>query len=163
MMSLLQSEPSQPETPPQSALSSQALWVFLHTLLALGTWFALMLIGYALNPPGISQWAILLLSMAAPFAVGIIVTTIRKNEMATAVWLIGVIWILVFSLYLLDLPTGAGHCFQCSATEKLTRSFLSLPSPSGLVDDDSPFLATWPAAALVGYSMGAWIGMRRRD
>jgi hypothetical protein len=30
------------------------------------------------------------------------------------------------------------------------------------MDDDCPFIGTWPAAALVGYSIGAWLAMRRR-
>jgi len=46
--------------------------------------------------------------------------------------------------------------------DKLSRTFFSLPSPSGLMDDDGPFIGTWPAAALVGYSIGAWVGMRGR-
>ena len=82
--------------------------------------------------------------------------------MATVVWLVGLIWAMIVGLYVLDLPTGPGHCFQCDATDKLTRTFFSLPTPSGLMDDDGPFLGTWPAAALVGYSIGAWLGMRRR-
>jgi hypothetical protein len=53
------------------------------------------------------------------------------------------------------------QCFQCDATDKLTRTFFSIPKPSGLIDDDGPFLATWPAAALVGYSIGAWLAFRR--
>jgi hypothetical protein len=161
MKSLLHSEETQPADQRATGLSSQAIWVSLHTLLALGAWFALMLIGYAVNPVGVPQWVILASSAAVPLAVGFFVTRIRHDEMATVVWLVGIIWALVFSLYLLDLPTGAGHCYQCSATEKLARSFLSLPSPSGLVDDDTPFLVTWPAAALIGYSIGAKLGVRR--
>jgi len=139
----------------------QAVSFLVHSLLALGSWVGLMLIGSAIHPAGISHWAILLLSMAIPVGVGIVVCSIRRDEMAATVWLAGVIWVLLFSLYLLDLPTGPGHCFQCSATEKLARSFLSWPSPSGLVDNDAPFLATWPAAALIGYAMGAKLGMIR--
>jgi hypothetical protein len=161
MKSLLQSDESEPTYQRAEGLAAQALWVFLHTLLALGTWFALMLIGYAVNPARISQWVILLLSLLVPLAVGFVVTRIRRDEMGTVVWLVGVIWVLLFSLYLLDLPTGPGQCFQCSATEKLARSFLSLPNPGGLIDDDTPFLATWPAAALIGYSIGAKLGSRR--
>ncbi|MGB7264326.1 MAG: hypothetical protein WBC92_02360 [Terracidiphilus sp.] len=160
MKSLLESEEYQQKDERPATLGRQALWVFLHTLLALGSWLALMLAGYALHPNGVPQWAILLLSLAVPLAVGLIVTKIRPDEMATVVWLIGVIWVLVFSLYILDLPTGPGQCFQCGANEKLARAFLSLPQPSGLIDDDTPFLATWPAAALIGYSIGAKLGMR---
>jgi hypothetical protein len=97
-----------------------------------------------------------------PFAVGYVINSVRQDEMATVVWLIGLIWVLIVSLWILDMPTGPNQCFQCEATEKLTRTFFSLPTPSGLIDDDGPFLGTWPAAALVGYSIGAKLAMRRR-
>jgi len=62
----------------------------------------------------------------------------------------------------LDMPTGPNACFRCSATEKLTRTFFSLPGPSGLIDDNGPFFGTWPAAALLGYSIGARLAFRQR-
>jgi hypothetical protein len=97
-----------------------------------------------------------------PLVVGLIVAKIHPSEMATAVWLVGLIWAMIVGLYVLDLPTGPGRCFQCGVMDKLSRTFFSLPDASGLMDDDGPFLGTWPAAALVGYSIGAWLGMRRR-
>ncbi len=142
-------------------LALQALSFFLHSLLALASWVALMLVGYAVNPVGISQSVTLTLSMVVPLVVGLIVARIHPSEMATAVWLVGCIWLMIVSLYILDLPTGPGRCFHCGAMEKLSRSFFSLPDASGLMDDDGPFVGTWPAAALVGYSIGAWLGMRR--
>jgi hypothetical protein len=145
-----------------STLASQAASFFLHSLLALAAWAALMLLGYAVNPVGTPQWVILLLSLAVPLVVGLVVARIRASEMATGVWLVGLIWAMIAGLYVLDLPTGPDHCFQCTATEKLSRTFFSLPDPSGLIDDDGPFIGTWPAAALVGYSIGAWLAKRRR-
>ena len=144
------------------ALASQAVSFFLHSLLALASWIALMLLGYAVNPVGVPQWMILLLSLAVPLVIGLIVARIHPSEMASAVWLVGLIWAMIMSLYVLDLPTGPGRCFQCGAMDKLSRTFFSLPDASGLMDDDGPFLGTWPAAALVGYSIGAWLAMRRR-
>jgi ABC-type branched-subunit amino acid transport system permease subunit len=145
----------------ESKLSRQAVSFFTHTILALASWLALMLIGYALNPPAISQPAILFLSALVPFLVGFAVTRFKQDEMATAVWLIGLVWVLLISLWVLDMPTGPNQCFQCDATEKLSRTFFSLPSPSGLIDNDGPFIATWPAAALIGYSIGAQLALRR--
>jgi len=146
----------------KQTLARQALSFLLHALIALAAWIALMLVGYAVNPASVSQSVILLLSIAVPLAVGWIVVRIHPSEMATAVWLLGLIWLMIVGLYVLDLPTGPDRCFQCGAMDKLSRTFFSLPSPSGLIDDDGPFVGTWPAAALVGYSIGAWIGMRRR-
>jgi energy-coupling factor transporter transmembrane protein EcfT len=130
--------------------------------MAVGSWLALMMLGYAFNPPGVSQSIILLISMAVPMLVGFAFTRIRHDEMATLVWLIGLIWMLIISLWVLDMPTGPNACFQCDATDKLTRTFFSLPRPSGLIDNDGPFLGTWPAAALVGYSIGARFALRRK-
>jgi hypothetical protein len=121
-----------------------------------------MLLGYAFNPPGVSQSVILLLSFLVPLAVGFVVTHFRQDEMATLVWLVGLIWVLIISLWILDMPTGPNQCLHCDATEKLSRTFFSLPGPSGLIDNDGPFLCTWPAAALVGYAIGARLALRRR-
>jgi hypothetical protein len=145
----------------QSKLSGQAVSFFVHTVLALGSWLALMFAGYALNPPAISQSVILVMSLLVPLAVGNIVTRFRQDEMATLVWLVGLIWVLIISLWILDMPTGPNECFQCDATEKLSRTFFSLPKPSGLIDNDGPFLGTWPAAALVGYAIGARLALKR--
>ncbi len=153
---------SELKTRKEHTLAGQALGFFLHSLLALAAWVALMLVGYAVNPVGISQTLILLLSFAVPLIVGFIVARIHPSEMATAVWLLGLIWAMIVGLYVLDLPTGPGRCFQCGAMDKLSRTFFSLPSASGLMDDDGPFIGTWPAAALVGYSIGAWLAMRRQ-
>jgi hypothetical protein len=145
-----------------SNLSGQAVSFFAHTLLALGSWLVLMVAGYALNPPAVPQSLILVLSMLVPFIAGNVVTRFRQDEMATLVWLIGLIWLLIVSLWILDMPTGPNECFQCDATDKLTRTFFSLPHPSGLIDNDGPFIGTWPAAALLGYALGARLALRRR-
>ncbi|HXR38570.1 MAG TPA: hypothetical protein VN776_05735 [Terracidiphilus sp.] len=143
-----------------SKLYHQAIWFFTHTALALGSWLALMMVGYAFNPPGVSQLLILILSITVPLLAGFALTRVRQDEMAALVWLAGLIWLLIMSLWILDMPTGPNACFHCDATEKLTRTFVSLPKPSGLIDDDGPFLGTWPAAALAGYSIGARLAMK---
>jgi hypothetical protein len=142
-------------------LSRQAVSFFLHSLLALGSWMALMLVGYAINPVGVPQLVIVLLSLAVPLAVGFLVARLHPTEMATLVWLLGLIWFLIVCLWVLNMPTGPNQCFQCESTEKLTRTFFCWPSPSGLIDNDGPFIGTWPALALVGYSIGAKLGSRR--
>ena len=145
-----------------SRIIRQALWFLAHTALALASWLALMLVGYAVNPQGVPQFVILLLSLAVPLAVGFIVTRIRQDDLATVVWLMGLIWLMIVALWIVDMPTRPNQCFQCGVGEKLSRTLLSLPSPSGLIDDDGPFIGTWPAAALVGYSIGAALALRRK-
>ena len=145
-----------------SKIIRQALSFLAHTALALGSWLALMLIGYAVNPQGVPQLVILLLSLAVPLIVGFIVTRIRQDDMATVVWLLGLIWLMIVALWIVDMPTRPNECFQCGVTEKLSRTLFSLPRPSGLIDDDGPFIGTWPAAALIGYSIGAALALRRK-
>ena len=145
-----------------SKIIRQALSFLAHTALALGSWLAFMLIGYAVNPQGVPQLVILLLSLAVPLIVGFIVTRIRQDDMATVVWLLGLIWLMIVALWIVDMPTRPNECFQCGVTEKLSRTLFSLPRPSGLIDDDGPFIGTWPAAALVGYSIGAALALRRK-
>jgi len=142
-------------------LTEQAVSFLVHTLLALGSWLVLMLAGYALNPPFVPQFFILVASILVPFAAGFLITRFRQDEMATLVWLIGLIWVLIVSLWILDMPTGPNECFQCDATEKLSRTFFSLPKPSGLIDNNGPIFGTWPAAALIGYAIGARFALRR--
>lgn len=146
-----------------SKLSLQAASVLLHTVLALLAWAALMGAGYASNSPQVSQGLILLFSAAVPFVAGFFINRYRQDELAPTVWLIGLIWFLIVALWVLDMPTGPNACFQCDATDKITRTFFSLPSPSGLIDNDGPFFATWPAAALIGYSIGAGFALKRRS
>ena len=145
-----------------STLSRQALSFFMHTVFALGSWIALMMLGYVFNPSGIPQIVILALSLGVPLLTGNLIARYRQDDMAAVIWLVGLIWVLIVSLWILDMPTGPNECFQCGATEKLARTFFSLPSPSGLIDNDGPFVGTWPAAALVGYSIGAKLALKKR-
>ncbi|HKF46300.1 MAG TPA: hypothetical protein VKB38_03010 [Terracidiphilus sp.] len=143
-------------------LSHQVVAFFLHSVIALGAWLALMLVGYALNPRSVSQSVILALSIAVPLIVGLFIARVKPEEMAGHVWLAGVIWLLIVSLWILDMPTGPNLCNQCGATEKLTRTLFSLPQPSGLIDDNGPFFGTWPAAALIGYAIGVKVALRKK-
>ena len=138
-------------------LSRQALAYFLHAVIALGAWIGLMLVGYAIQP-SVPQVFILLVSAIVPAVVGFLYLRARPEPMAGHVWIAGVIWIMLVSLWILDMPTGPNACNECNASEKLTRTLFSFPSPSGLIDDNGPFFCTWPAAALIGYAIGARLG-----
>jgi hypothetical protein len=152
---------------PTPTFSAQVLSFLLHTLLAVSSWLVLMLAGYIFDPVGFPQILIFALSLLFPLAVGATICRFRPDSAAPLVWFVGLIWLLIISLWVLDMPTGPNQCFQCDATEKLTRTFfpdlfLSGPKPSGLIDNDGPFIGTWPAAALIGYAIGARITLRRR-
>ncbi|KAA6464761.1 hypothetical protein DYQ86_02015 [Acidobacteria bacterium AB60] len=143
-------------------LSQQAISFFLHILFALGSWMGMMIIGYAIDPRSVNQMIILGLSILVPMAFGNLITRFKPDEMAGHIWLFGLIWMLIISLWILDMPTGPNACLECGATEKLTRTLFSLPRPSGLIDNNGPFFGTWPAAALLGYSIGARMVLTRR-
>lgn len=143
-------------------LGKQALSFFAHALLALCVWIALMLVGYVVNPQNVPQTAILTASILVPLMVGLLVNRTRQSDMAAAVWLLGVIWFMIVALWIVDMPTAPNQCFQCTLGDKLSRTFLSVPTPSGLIDDDGPFLGTWPAAALIGYAIGARLALKDR-
>jgi hypothetical protein len=159
MPTLLLEDEEQPRS--EVTLGRQALSFFAHALLALCAWIVLMLVGYALNPQNLPQVAILAASMLVPLFLGFVVNRWRQAEMATAVWLLGLSWFMIVVLWVVDMPTGQNHCLNCGLGEKISRTFFSLPSPSGLIDNDGPFLGTWPAAALIGYAIGARLAMRK--
>jgi hypothetical protein len=145
-----------------SRITRQAFSYVGHTLLALIAWMGLMAIGYILNPRGVPQMAILAVSFFVPLLVGLVINRILQNDLAPAVWIMGMIWILIVALWILDMPTGPNACLECGATEKIVRTFFSIPQPSGLIDNDGPFLGTWPAAALFGYGIGAKFGLSKK-
>jgi len=134
----------------------------VHILFALGSWMGMMILGYAIDPRSVNQTIILLLSILVPMTFGNLVTRFKPDEMAGHIWLAGLIWLLIVSLWILDMPTGPNACFECGATEKLTRTLFSFPRPSGLIDNNGPFFGTWPAAALFGYAIGARFVLSRR-
>jgi hypothetical protein len=143
-------------------VTGQALSFFMHTLLALAAWTVVLLVGYVVNPSTVPQSLILVLAVSIPLIAGYAVNHFRQDEMATLVWLLGLIWFMIVALWIVDMPTAPNQCYQCGLSEKLSRTFFSMPTPSGLIDDDGPFLGTWPAAALVGYSIGARLAIRKR-
>jgi len=143
-------------------LSRQAISFFLHVVLALGAYLAFMLAGYAINSQNVSQNLILALVVLITGVVGFFMVRMRPDEMSVHIWLAGLVWLLIVSLWILDMPTGPNACYQCSASNKLTRSLFSFPSPSGLIDDNGPFICTWPAFATLGYSIGAKFALRGR-
>src|SRR5258708_2131461 len=99
MASLLQQD--EEEVRPVPRLAQQATSFFAHAVLAVGSWIALMLVGYAINPSNVSQPLILLLSIAIPFTVGFAVNHFRQAEMATLVWLLGLIGFMIVAPWIL--------------------------------------------------------------
>ena len=66
MESLLHSDESHKKP---ATFAPQAMWFALHAMLALASWLALMLVGYAVSPVGVSQTVILLLFIDVTYEV----------------------------------------------------------------------------------------------
>jgi hypothetical protein len=147
----------------ENQIFRQIFSFLLHAVLALLAWAALMAAGYALNLPQVPQQMILVLSLFVPLVAGFAINYFRQDQSASIVWLLGLVWFLIIALWVMDMPTGPNECFQCDATDKLSRTFFSTPSPSGLIDNDGPFIATWPAVALLGYAIGARLALKNTE
>jgi hypothetical protein len=145
-----------------SNLGEQALWVFIHALVAACTWGGMMLGITLSHPQSVPAVATLGLSFLVPFVVGYIFNRFQQNEMGPHTWLVGLIWFLIICLWILDMPTGPNQCYHCDASQKLYLTFFSLNEDSGLIDGEGRFLGTWPTLAFIGYGIGAGMALRKK-
>jgi hypothetical protein len=145
-----------------SNLAEQALWVFIHVLMALGTWVAMILAISLAKPESVPVLITTGLSFVVPFVVGNIFTRVKQNEMAPYTWLIGMIWFLIVCLWILDMPTGPNQCYHCDASQKIFLTFFSPYEDSGLIDGQGRFVGTWPAVAFIGYGIGSSFALKRK-
>ena len=143
-------------------LAEQAIWVFLHMLLAIGAWVAMMLLISLARPESIPVFVTLAASFAVPFVVGNVFTRFKQNDMAPYTWLVGLIWFLIICLWILDMPTGPNQCYHCDASQKLYLTFFSLNEDSGLIDNQGRMVGTWPAVAFIGYGIGSRLALKKR-
>lgn len=160
----MDSRPVETLGPTETRMLHQAIWFCIHMAVSLVMWGLLMLaITLILRPPSVPPLVTLVLSFFFPMLVAFIGAKIRPSETATLTWMAGLIWFMGWGLYVLDLPTGPAACYHCGATQKLWLTFFSLNQDSGLLDGQGRFLATWPAVAMIGYSLGAKLGLRNVD
>jgi hypothetical protein len=145
-----------------SNLGEQALWVLIHTLLAAGSWAAMMLLITFAKPESVPVLITLALSFTIPFVVGNIFTRIKQDDMAPYTWLVGLIWFLIICLWILDMPTGPNQCYHCDASQKLYLTFFSPSEDSGLIDNEGRLIGTWPAVAFIGYGIGSRFALKRK-
>jgi len=143
-------------------LGQQALWICAHSVLAIGSWIAMIVLVSMAHPQNVPVAVTLGLSFATPFLAGFLFNRIRQNDMAPYVWLIGLIWFLIICLWILDMPTGPNQCYHCDASEKLYLTFFSLKEDSGLIDGQGRLVGTWPFAAFIGYGIGSSLALKRK-
>ena len=145
-----------------SNLAEQAFWVLVHTLVAIGSWIAMMTLITMAKPQSVPVPLTSLISFVVPFVVGNIFTRIKQNDMGPYTWLIGMIWFLIICLWILDMPTGPNQCYHCDASQKLFLTFLSPTEDSGLIDGQGRLIGTWPALAWAGYGIGSRLALKKR-
>ena len=130
--------------PKAAGLSNQAVSFFAQTALALGSWLGLMALGYVLNPQGISQAVILVLSAGVPLIAGFFINAKRQNEMATAVWLVGLVWMLIVCLWILDMPTAPMPAFNATRRKSWREHSSASPLRAGSSTTTARFWAHGP-------------------
>ncbi|MFT4111915.1 hypothetical protein [Silvibacterium sp.] len=144
-------------------MASQFMWFVFHSLFGLIAWGAMMGIVTLFHPESMPAAFTLVLSLAIPLAAGFFVVRIRSSNVATLTWLAGLVWFTIVGLWILDMPTGPDACYRCGPGDKLWFTFFSLNWDSGMIDGQGRFIGTWPAVAMLGYSIGAKIAMRGRN
>ena len=141
----------------------QAVGFFFHLVLSLAVWGLALLAITLFHPEFVPPLVTLVVSLVVPLVAGFVIVKIHPSESATLPWMMGLIWWMLCGLHVLDMPTGPMACYHCGATDKLWLTFLSLNADSGLLDGQGRFIATWPAVAMIGYSLGARLGLRNAD
>ncbi len=143
-------------------LLKEASWYILYTCISIGTLFALGALITLTHPASFPMALAALLAFAAPWMVGFVIGKIRHDEIAPQVWLAGLVWFSIVSVWVLDMPTGPGMCEHCGAFDKLYRTFFTLNVDSGLIDGNGRLVGTWPALAMVGYALGANLAGKKK-
>jgi hypothetical protein len=159
----MNSRPVETLGPHETRVLFQAMWFFFHLLLCLVAWALAMGAITLFHPDYVPPLVTLIVSFVVPLVAGFGFTKLHPTESATLPWMLGLIWWMVWGLHVLDMPTGPMACYHCGATDKLWLTFLSLNADSGLLDGQGRFIATWPAVAMIGYSIGAKLGLRNAD
>ena len=122
------------------AVSAREAMLFLaHTLVAI-LFLAVAIGAMSLNNPDPDSWQPKLIATIAVFFVPLIasflLTRIHRNEVASHIWIAGLILFSVVCVLILNQPTGRGLCESCSPTEKLWRTFFAFRNGSGLLGGD---------------------------
>jgi hypothetical protein len=138
------------------------MWFALHTLLAVFI-LAVIVAVIALTRPSIDnngpKILCTVLALLVPMVVGFVIAKARPDPVAGYVWISGLITFSIVCVWVLDLPTGPGLCENCGAVEKLYRTFFDINHGSGLMGGDGLLVGTWIPLSMIGYAMGAKLGL----
>jgi hypothetical protein len=147
------------KSPEQMAL--QITSFIVHILISLAVYLGIFLVLTVINPTDMPAIFVTLLVFVLPLAVAYIIHTSGRRTAAPAIWIAGVVWLLMVMVYVLELPTGPGRCENCTAVSKITLTLFNMSQGSNLLNGEGRVIGTWPALAMVGYAIGASWGLRR--
>ena len=141
-------------------LGHEALWFVLHTLFALFTLVVMIVVMGLFNPdPNATAPKFLgtMLAFVLPLVIGFIVTKRQGDEIATYVWISGLLVFAVACVWVIDLPTGNGLCDDCAGHifYRLQRTFFSIEHGSGLLAGNGLAIGAWVPLSMFGYAIGA--------
>jgi len=143
-------------------LGREAAWFLTHTFIAL-LMLGAVIVGMTMNHPDPESLNPKLLATALAFVVpmvgGFLITRRSQNDIASYVWISGLVVFAVVCVWVLDLPTGNGLCENCGAVEKLWRTFFDIQHGSGLMAGDGLLAGTWIPLSMIGYAVGAKFGL----
>ena len=95
------------KSPEQMAL--QITSFIVHILIALAVYLGIFLVLTVINPTEIPAIFVTLLVFVLPLAVAYFIHTSGRRTAAPAIWIAGVVWMLMVMVYVLELPTGPGR------------------------------------------------------
>ncbi len=147
-----------------SDLNREAAWFIIHTVIAF--LLLVLVIGVmSINHPDPDSSSPKMLGTVLAFLVpvfgGFLLTRWYRNDIATYVWISGLVIFSITCVWVLGLPTGNGLCENCGAVEKLWRTFFTLNRGSGLMAGDGLLVGTWIPLSMIGYAVGAKFALAR--
>lgn len=145
-------------------LGREAVWFTIHTLTAVLILATVVAVIALSHPPIDATEPKLLgtiLALIIPMVGGFVIVKARPDVTAANVWISALLLFSIVCVWVLDLPTGPGLCEQCGAAEKLYRTFFAINHGSGLMGGDGLLVGTWIPLSMIGYAIGARIGLAR--
>ncbi len=139
-------------------LGREASWFATHTVIAF--LLLVLVVGVmSLNhpDPDASRPKMIgtVLAFLVPMFGGFVLARRHRNDIASYVWISGLVIFSITCVWVLDLPTGNGLCENCGAVEKLSRTFFTFTHGSGLMAGDGLFIGTWIPLSMIGYAIGS--------
>jgi hypothetical protein len=153
-----------PQDKTMGDLSREAFLFLTHTLVAV-VFLAITIGVMSLNHPDPDSSAPkqlgTILAFLVPMVGSFLLARIHHNNVATYVWVSGLVFFSIVCVRVLNLPTGNGLCENCGAAEKLWRTFFTFEQGSGLLGGDGLLIGTWIPLSMIGYAFGARLAIKR--